>query len=114
MDSRTRYPQEVRERAVRIVFEHIEEQGTVLRALWNSKLAAGSAGLRNALVAFRHTSSHLTLLRRRSMKTLSIRRPRLSIEIFTPRGRRRAANSREVNSNPGCTADPRSPGMAPK
>ncbi len=33
MDRRTRYPQEVRERAVRMVFEHTEEHGTQYAAI---------------------------------------------------------------------------------
>ncbi len=33
MDRRTRYPQEVRERAVRMVFEHTEEHGTQWAAI---------------------------------------------------------------------------------
>ncbi len=48
MDRRTRYPQEVRERAVRMVFEHTEEHGTQWAAIRSisSKLGMSAETLR--------------------------------------------------------------------
>jgi transposase len=48
MDKRTRYPQEVRERAVRMVFEHTEEHGTQWAAIRSisSKLGMSAETLR--------------------------------------------------------------------
>jgi hypothetical protein len=41
--------------------------------------------------------TYFTLLQSRSMKTLSIQRPRPSMLIFTPRSNRRPVHSAEVN-----------------
>ena len=48
----------------------------------------------------RYTSSYLTLLQRRSMKTLSIQRPRPSMLIATPWASRTSVKPSDVNCEP--------------